>query len=73
MNQPKDRDEVFDLHRETTKNLMKAAFKEASKEWLNETIRDSKLELAEKIIFLFKGAAVLAGLWLIAWAQGWFK
>jgi len=67
-------DEIKELmQRQTYKDVLKEAFKEAAKEWLDETVRNSKLELADKILFLFKGALVLGALWFISWSQGWFK
>jgi len=61
------------IQRQTNKDVLKAAFKEALKEWITETVKNGKLDLADKILFLCKGAIVLGILWAISWSQGWFK
>ncbi len=68
--EPQDKkDNVFDMQRDTLKGVIKEAFKE----WLSEQIKDAKATVGERVINVVFGSLILACLWVVAWANGWFK
>lgn len=69
INAQKDKDDLFDLHRETTKNIMKVAFKEAAKEWLDDLFAT----FGRWSLFSIGGAAVVGLGYFLLWTNGWRK